>query len=290
MDPKKIHFDSNNKKRIENLIEDIEAWKFLLSLEDNDKEFSISLNKYNNFKIKYENNEKINKNIKNPPKPKTAKQFFQDRTATLGEKIWDMRSEEYGLKTRENLKLHHLKHFAKLIVESPKEIQLEFCRQPTRQSMHQKNQMMMLEDFLDNKFWNVKHPREGEIVIDGEQIVDIKKLKKKFSINARSVDVVIETKKPLKSWIFYGFMKFSKEQGTATTTHQLNEAKKWLEQAQIYSQANEDNINFFCISDGKEGERNIPTLKKHVRYHSDRINVGNTDAIIQILKKYEERI
>ena len=57
MDPKKIHFDSNNKKRIENLIEDIEAWKFLLSLEDNDKEFSISLNKYNNFKIKYENNE-----------------------------------------------------------------------------------------------------------------------------------------------------------------------------------------------------------------------------------------
>ena len=85
-------------------------------------------------------------------------------------------------------------------------------------------------------------------------------------------------------------MKFSKEQGTATTTHQLNEAKKWLEQAQIYSQANEDNINFFCISDGKEGERNIPTLKKHVRYHSDRINVGNTDAIIQILKKYEERI
>ena len=107
MDPKKIHFDSNNKKRIENLIEDIEAWKFLLSLEDNDKEFLISLNKSNNFKIKYENNEKTNKNIKNPPKPKTAKQFFQERTATLGEKKWDLRSEEYRLKTRENVKLHH---------------------------------------------------------------------------------------------------------------------------------------------------------------------------------------
>lgn len=290
MDPKKIHFDSNNKKRNQNLIEDIEAWKFLTTLKDNDKDFSISLSKSNNYRIKYINDEKLNKNIKRPPFPKTSRQFFQDRVSTLGEKIWDMRSEEYNLKVRENLELNHIKHFAKLLLESPKEIQLEFCRQPTRQSMHQKNQLMMLEDQLNSKYWDVKHPKEGEIVIDGEDIVDLKKLKKKFSPNARSVDVVIKTKKPLNKLIFYGFMKFSKEQGTATTKHQLDEAKRWLEQAQVYSQANDDNINFFCISDGKEGERNIPILEKHVRYHSDRISVGNTDRIINILEKYEKEI
>ena len=38
-------FDSNNKKRNQNLIEDLEAWKFLASLEDNEKDFSISLSK-----------------------------------------------------------------------------------------------------------------------------------------------------------------------------------------------------------------------------------------------------
>ena len=59
MDPKKIHFDSNNKKRNQNLIEDLEAWKFLASLEDNEKDFSISLSKSNNYKIKYVNEEKF---------------------------------------------------------------------------------------------------------------------------------------------------------------------------------------------------------------------------------------
>ena len=108
----------------------------------------------------------------------------------------------------------------------------------------------MLEEKLNSKYWDVKHPNEGEIVIDGENIVNIKKLNKRFSPNARSVDVVINAKKPLQKIIFYGFMKFSKEQGTATTKHQLDEAKRWLEQAQKYSQANDDNINFFCISDG----------------------------------------
>ena len=290
MDPKKIHFDSNNKKRNQNLIEDLEAWKFLASLEDNEKNFSISLNKSYNYKIKYLNVEKVNKNIKSLPYKKNPKQFFEERISTLGEKIWDMRSELYNLKEREDLRLNHLKHFAKLLINSPEAIQLEFCRQPTRQSMHQKNQLMMLEEKLNNKYWDVIHPKEGEIVIDGENIVNIKKLSKRFSPNARSVDVKISAKKPLKKIIFYGFMKFSKEQGTATTKHQLDEAKRWLEQAQIYSQANIDNINFFCISDGKEGERNIPILQKHVRYHKDRISVGNTHSIIKILENYEKEL
>ena len=290
MDPKKIHFDSNNKKRKQNLIEDLEAWKFLVSLEDNEKDFSISLNKSYNYKVKYVNEKKVNKNIKNPPYPKKPRQFFEERISTLGEKIWDMRSELYNLKDRLDLKLNNLKDFAKILINSPEAIQLEFCRQPTRQSMHQKNQLMMLEEKLNNKYWDVKHPKEGEIVIDGENIVNIKKLNKRFSPNARSVDVVINAKKPLQKIIFYGFMKFSKEQGTATTKHQLDEAKRWLEQAQKYSQANDNNINFFCISDGKEGERNIPILQKHVRYHSDRISVGNTHSIIKILENYEKEL
>ena len=289
MESKKIHFDLNNKQRHKNLFEDLEAWKFLVSLDDNDNDVKISFNKRNNFNIFYRN-PKIQSIFKNFPNIKNARKFFQDRINTLGEKIWDIRSLEYNLTNKTEIKLYHLKDFAKTLLSCPKVIQLEFCRQPTRQSMHQKNQLMMLEDNLDKKFWSVIHPKEGDIVIDGETIVDIKKMKKKFSPNARSVDVIIETKDPLEKKVFYGFMKFSKEQGTATTTHQLNEAKKWIEQAQIYSQANEDYINFFCISDGKEGERNIPVLKKHVRYHSGRISVGNTESIISILKEYEKKI
>ena len=146
----------------------------------------------------------------------------------------------------------------------------------------------MLQENLSDKFWKISHPKEGEILIDGEKIVNIKKMRKKFSPHARSVDVTVETKNANEKLIFYGFMKFSKEQGTATTTHQLNEAKLWLKQAMIYSQANDDNINFFCISDGKEGERNIKTLEHEIRFHKSRILVGNTTSIINSIKEYEK--
>ena len=63
----------------------------------------------------------------------------------------------------------------------------------------------MLEEKLNNKYWDIIHPKEGEIVIDGENIVNIKKLNKRFSPNARSVDVKICAKKPLQKIILYGF-------------------------------------------------------------------------------------
>ena len=38
MDPKEKHFRENNKKREKNLIEDLQAWKFLITLNNNDSD------------------------------------------------------------------------------------------------------------------------------------------------------------------------------------------------------------------------------------------------------------
>ncbi len=279
------HFDAENEAREKNLKEDMTAWKFLLTLQDNDKNFSVSVTKKLKFNIKYENKEIIEaSNILTPPKQKKY-EFFCNRISTLCEKIWKKNTITYDINSREEIQLIHIKKFATSIVNSSKDIQLFFTRSPKQQSINQATTLNYFEKKLDDKLWDMRKPKDGDLNISGEEIIPIDKYKKKFATQARSIDYEIKSKFDEK--IFYGFMKFMDEQGSLTTKLQSDEAVEWLRAAMNYCQANDDNVYFFLVSDGKEGERNLKKYKEQVHYYSKRIYVGNSEEVVKNIKSNE---
>lgn len=279
------HFDAENKAREINLKEDMTAWKFVLTLQDNDKNFSVSVNKKLNFVIKYENKKIIETSNIIAPTKQSKYDFFCSRISTLCEKIWKKNTITYKITSREEINLYHIKKFASSIISSSKDVQLFFTRPPKQQSINQTTTTRYFIKNLDNKLWGMRKPKDGELNISGQEIIPINKYKKKFATQARSIDYEIKSKFDDK--IFYGFMKFMDEQGSLTTKLQSDEAVDWLRAAMDYCQANDDNVYFFLVSDGKEGERNLEKYREQVHYYSQRIYVGNSEEVVKKLKSNE---
>ena len=216
--------------------------------------------------------------------------LLQKRANSLCEKIWRVSSKEYNLKRPEDLKFLHLEDFTKKLLKTPQEIQLHFCTQPGRQSFNQKIQMEILKEELNENIWSISHPREGQINIDGRNIVT-KDKHSKSKRDARSVDVVVKPKKKYNSRIvFYGFQKYSNPRGTATTEYAANEVEQWLKSAIKYCDEKDDENYFFAQLDGEEAERNFPKFKRIIQRYNDRIFVNNSTLIAHEIKKYEKKL
>ena len=270
MDDKEKHFWATDKKRRSNLIEELPMWEKIVGNNEIQIEYSGK-----GFKASY--------------RGKTGGDF-QKRINSLCSKIWRVNSQEYNLKKPNDLKFQQLEDFVKKLLKSPKHVQLYFCTEPTRQSYNQKIQIQILTDILDPKIWTITHPKEGEINIDGRNIVT-KDEHSKGSRDARSIDVMIKPNKKYKSKIvFYGFNKFSGPKGTSTTIYALNEVRQWLKSAMKYCDEVDNDIYFFAQLDGEEAERNFPELKKMTQRYNDRIFVNNSSSIAYEIKKYEKKL
>lgn len=287
LSPNEIHFKQTNLVREQNLKEDLPVWKFILSLEDNDSDLVIEgINKKNDFKINYTNKTKLENHIKILPENFSHKAFFQERVKTLCKKIWNKRSNNYGLTQEDQISLKIIKSFAKMLVDAPIELQLEFCRGPEKQSINEKISFQTLKSYLNEDLWDVKKPANGEISVEDEQIKYHSGNNRKLVDKARSVDFLIQSKNQ-SDIEFYGFAKFSKDKGSGQGL-QAREAKTYLKQCKDYCESNNDKKYFFCLIDGKEGSEFIKKLKPIVRFHKDRIFVGNSFDIIEEIKKNEK--
>ena len=205
-------------------------------------------------------------------------------------KIWRVCSKEYDLSKPNDLRFSHLEDFVKKLLKSPKEIQLHFCTQPTRQSANQKIQLQILKEILDPKIWIISHPKEGQLNIDGRNIV-AKDKHSKSSRDARSIDVVVKPNKKYKSSIiFYGFNKYSGPRGTTTTEYALREVEQWLKSAIQYCDEVDNEDYFFAQLDGAEAERNFPKFEKIIQRYKDRIFVNNSSSIAFEIQKYEKKL
>ena len=150
--------------------------------------------------------------------------------------------------------------------------------------------MEILEELLDKNIWSISHPKEGQINIDGRNIVTKDKHSKSMR-DARSVDVVVKPKKEYKSNIvFYGFQKYSNPKGTATTEYAAKEIEQWLKSAIKYCDEVDNENYFFAQWDGEEAERNFPKFKKIIQRYNDRIFINNSSSIALEIKKYEKKL
>jgi len=284
MDANKIHFEQENLQREFNLEEDLDVWKFILTLKDDEVEIE-GINDKENFKIKYYDRDKASRDIKKFPNNLKPIEFFRQRTKTICQKIWNMRTLDFNLQKEEQMKFAIVKKFTKMLLNCPKEIQLEFTRPPKKQSINEKISFNTLKKYLNNNLWNVEKPANGEWVVEEERIRQNPGHQRQLANKARSVDFIISSKQN-QNFKFYGFAKFSQAKGSGQGL-QAGEAKTFLNECKDYCDANDDKNYFFCLIDGIEGGKAVKKLKPLVRHYNDRIYIGNSFEIIQKISKHE---
>ena len=115
MDANKIHFEQENLQRELNLEEDLDVWKFILSLKDNEVEIE-GINDKENFKVKYFDRDKASRDIKKFPNNKKPIDFFRQRTKTICQKIWNMRTLDFNLQKEEQMNFTMVKKFTEMLI------------------------------------------------------------------------------------------------------------------------------------------------------------------------------
>lgn len=181
--------------------------------------------------------------------------------------------EYYGFSRPEDINFAAAQALAKKYLEADPWLQINYCRDSTRQSIDEEVQTATLRTFLNDSFVNITNgeevPFDGKIVskkeaegLNGKQI------------NARSVDAV----GVINNYRVKIFQKYSKVSGSGQS-HQTLETQHWLEEV---SKIQDKNILFVAQLDGGEAESHIMELRNLVRGHNN-IFVGNSEQVIDWL-------
>jgi len=181
--------------------------------------------------------------------------------------------EYYGFEKKEDITFKSVQRLAKIYLDADPWLQINYCRDSTRQSIDESVQTATLKKFVNDSFTNIKN---GEEVPFAGKIVS-KKLAQGLNgkqKKARSIDAVGN----VNNHKVKVFQKYSKVSGSGQS-HQTLETQNWLEEVM---QIEDSQILFVAQLDGGEAESHIPELQKLV---GDRENifVGNSEQVIDWL-------
>lgn len=181
--------------------------------------------------------------------------------------------EYYGFEKKEDILFKDVQRMAAAYLEADPWLQINYCRDSTRQSIDESVQTATLKKYINDSFENIPNGKEvpfnGKIVSKKEAVgLNGKQIK------ARSVDAVGKIKdRPVKL-----FQKYSKVSGSGQS-HQTLETQNWLEEC---SKINDKSILFVAQLDGGEAESHIPELCKLVDSEPN-VFVGNSEQVIDWL-------
>lgn len=183
--------------------------------------------------------------------------------------------EYYGFSAPEDIDFEAAQILAKKYIDADPWLQINYCRDSTRQSIDEEVQTATLRTFLNDSFVNITNgeevPFNGKIVSKKEAMGLNGK-----QINARSVDAV----GTIKNYKVKIFQKYSKVSGSGQS-HQTLETQHWLEEV---AKIQTENTLFVAQLDGGEAESHIYELQQLVKEHSN-IFVGNSEQVIDWLIK-----
>jgi len=185
--------------------------------------------------------------------------------------------EYYGFTDKEQIDFAAVQRLARAYLDADPWLQINYCRDSTRQSIDESVQTGTLKKYINNTFKNI--PNGQEVPFDG-QLVSKKQavgLNGK-QVKARSVDAIGQVAgRQVKI-----FQKYSKVSGSGQS-HQTLETQNWLEEC---SKIQDKSIIFVAQLDGGEAESHIGNLKKLFENHHN-IFVGNAEQIIDWLNSIE---
>lgn len=179
----------------------------------------------------------------------------------------------HGISKVEDITFQHIQKMAQAYLDADPCLQIDYCRDSTRQSIDECVQTATLKHYINDTFENIANGKEvlynGKIVSKKEAV----SLNKK-QVKSRSVDAVGKFK-------HYDIKIFQKYAGVGggVQTHQAVETQNWLDECK---KMQEPNMIFIAQMDGKEAETHIPQLRDLTR-HNDNIFVGNTKQIIEYI-------
>ncbi len=176
----------------------------------------------------------------------------------------------HGFDKKESINFSAIQKLAQCYLTADPWLQINFCRNSTRQSIDESVQTATLAKYINDSFVNIVNGREvpfnGKLVSKKEAVGLNGKQVKARSVDAigsvNGVDVKI-------------FQKYSREAGSGQT-HQTVETQNWLEEV---SKIKNNTIRFIAQLDGPEAESHISELRAQVKEY-DNIYVGNTEQII----------
>ncbi|MBT3994060.1 MAG: hypothetical protein HOF02_08425 [Gammaproteobacteria bacterium] len=185
----------------------------------------------------------------------------------------------YGLDSPNDISWVHIKEMAKKYLESDDWLQINFCKDSTRQSVDEQVQRRMLNEYLgENTFTKCK---PSMFVYNGKLLN-----KKDYKAHEGSQ---VKTRKDIdtfgnyknnKFWIFQKYAKVSgghQDNVSIETTHFLNDAD-------VYANKNKNNNFFIAQLDGNFIESLFPKFKKET-INTNRVFVGNTEEVIDWIRK-----
>lgn len=177
-----------------------------------------------------------------------------------------------GFNTEEDIQSTDISRMAQIYLDADSWLQIDYCRDATRQSMDEDVQIALLRRHTDLE---VQKPTNGEYTVANGEIQNKKAVKdKKF---ARSVDALIPELQA------YGFLKYSGPVGSVTSVHQVGESKSFIEECKNYCDKYQDGKIFFVQVDGGAGEDHLPEMLELIGEHSNRIFAGNSEQVIDWL-------
>jgi len=181
--------------------------------------------------------------------------------------------EYYGFTSKDQIDFKAVQRLAKAYLQADSWLQINYCRDSTRQSIDESVQTATLKKYINDSFENISNGKEvpfnGKIVskkqatgLNGKQI------------KARSIDAIGRVgKRDVKI-----FQKYSKVAGSGQS-HQTLETQNWLEEC---SKIQDTSIIFVAQLDGGEAESHIPELQQQFSEFSN-IFVGNSEQVIDWL-------
>lgn len=181
--------------------------------------------------------------------------------------------EYYGFSSKEEISFSDIQALASDYLTASPRLQINFCRDSTRQSIDEIVQTATLKRYVNDSFENIANGKEvpfkGKLVskkeasgLNGKQV------------KARSVDATGMVGK----YHVKVFQKYSKVSGSGQS-HQALETQNWLEECKLIESSD---ILFVAQLDGDEAESHIPALRDIVKSNTNMF-VGNTEQVINWL-------
>lgn len=172
-----------------------------------------------------------------------------------------------------------VKKMIEIYIQADPWIQINFCKDSTRQSVDEKVQRAMLKKFVDSADFE-KAPT-GIYVYEGN-IWEKKALlaaKNQTKLDIKDIDTIGH--KGSKTILL--FQKYTKVAGG----HQDNvyaESLHFIEQFNRYAEENRDEYYFVAQLDGEWLEEQVPSLRESIT-HNNRVFVGNSSSVIDWLNE-----
>ena len=281
MNPNLRIYKALNKKRRENLQTDEKIWEFISNIKDND----FTKRKGSDTYSVYPN--KVNKELY--PNLKWPLQELNDHLKSFTSEIrranllhyFDSEENQYQIITPQILK-KHINHY----LSCPQEVKIHLCTDPGRQKVHEKEQVKIINESLDDEYscHNFPSTGKGSKYLDHGKISDSKGRSRCKNIDCAiiqkhlNLDNFQDSKK-----IFLGTLKYIFESGGAQDS-QWNDVKGFLRESNDYCDSKNDNVYFYAQLDGKWANDRTNELSNVIE-NDKRIFAGNSLEVVEWINK-----